>query len=143
NFTGEDYRILVSCEKQWELDENGFPTGKRISPPDGYNNGIMPLAAPLADHLQADMLPENGSSPFHTAMIRNIKTGTELIYETDRIFANWMVWNKRASDNFVCIEPMTCIIDAPNATIPQDLHGFTTLKPGGRWSAKNRLYVRS
>lgn len=137
-FTKEDYGIFVSSAKQWELDENGFPTGNLIAVPDGYNTGcISPLAAPLADHLQAD-----GHSPFHGAKIRNLKTNTELIYETDSIFANWMVWNKNASDNFVCIEPMTCIIDAPNAKIPQSLHGFLSLKPKEHWEAKNRLYVK-
>ena len=144
SFSKEDYCILVSSAKQWELDENGFPTGRLISAPDGYNSGcVSPLATPLADHLQAATLSEDcAHSSFHGAKIRNLKTNTELIYETDNIYANWMVWNKKASDNFVCIEPMTCIIDAPNANIPQSLHGFISLKPREHWEAKNRLYVK-
>lgn len=144
-YSTEDYRILVSCGKQWELDKNGFPTGRLISAVHDYNHGcVSPLAAPLAEHLQAAVL--SGSSdklPFHGARIQNIKATVEFVYETDQIFSNWMIWNKNASDNFVCIEPMTCIIDAPNANIPETLHGFTTLKPQQHWEAKNRLYVQS
>lgn len=141
----DDYRILVSCGKQWELDENGFPTGCLVSTVHDYNHGcVSPLAAPLAEHLQAAPLSESSGKPhFHGAIVQNIKTNTEFVYETDRNFPNWMIWNKNASDNFVCIEPMTCIIDAPNAKIPETLHGFVTLKPQAHWEAKNRLYVQS
>lgn len=141
----EYYQIMVSCGKQWELDEHGFPTGRLISATHDYNNGYpSPLAAPLAEHLQAAILPDDRNAlPFHGAKIRNTKTNLELVYETDHKFTNWMIWNKNASDNFICIEPMTCIIDAPNAKIPEPLHGFTTLKPQEHWEAKNRLYVQS
>lgn len=135
----DDYRIMVSCGKQWELDENGYPTGSLI--PTDYNyldRTVRPLAAPMAEHIQAA-----SDASFHGARICNLKTGTELIYETDPAFTNWMIWNKKASDNFICIEPMTCIINAPNSGIPQHMHGFITLKPRQHWEAKNRLYVRN
>lgn len=142
-FGKEDYHIMVTSDKQWELDEHGFPNGKLVSTNYNYNAGnVLPLAEPIAEHIQSATLNPAGHNSFHGARIRNLKTNTELIYETDPVFANWMIWNKNASDNFICIEPMTCIIDAPNRNVPQNLHGFISLKPNQHWEAKNRLYVK-
>lgn len=144
SFNKDDYRIMVTCGRQWELDEHGFPDGRLVSADCDYNEGnVLPLAAPIAEHIQAATLNLPDGKTFHGAKIRNLRTNTELIYETDSVFANWMIWNKKAAGNFICIEPMTCIIDAPNRNIPEKLHGFISLKPHQHWEAKNRLYVRN
>lgn len=142
-FGKEDYHIMVSCDKQWHFNEKGFPDGSLVSPDYSYNKGnVLPLAVPIAEHLQAAAIEDTIShKTFHGAKIHSLKTNTELIYETDPVFAHWMIWNKKASDNFICIEPMTCIIDAPNSNVPQNLHGFISLKPHQYWEAENRLYV--
>lgn len=144
SFTKEDYRIMVSCGQQWQLDEHGFPTEKLLPPVYGFNEGnISPLAVPMAEHLQAVTLEKHHiRDMFHGAVIRNLRTNTELVYETDPVFAHWMIWNKNAADNFICIEPMTCIINAPNTNIPENVHGFISIKPHACWEAKNRLYVK-
>lgn len=135
----EDYHIQVSCGRQWELDEHSFPTGKLIPLSQDYPKGnVTPLTAPIAEHTQSVAL-ENG---FHGAIITNKRTGIQFIYETDPVFSNWMIWNNRASDNYICIEPMSCIINAPNTDLLDSSQNFVNLKPGHSWEAKNRLYIK-
>lgn len=145
SFCKEDYTVLISCGRQWELDANAYPTGKLIPLSHDYLHGdVTPLAAPIAEHTQA-VVWNNG---FHGAIVTNKRTGMQFIYETDPVFSNWMIWNNKASDNYICIEPMSCIINAPN-TDKSGFSGssfngidFTTLRPSGSWHAKNRMYVK-
>ncbi|MGN0513400.1 MAG: aldose 1-epimerase [Lachnospiraceae bacterium] len=132
-----DYTIYVTSDKQWELSD-GFPTGRLISPVYDFTSGnLNPMSQELAEHITAVTIDN-----FHGAVIYNNKSGTRFVYETDPVFTQWMIWNKKASDNYVCIEPMTCIIDAPNRDIPAELHGFSELAPGKLWQAKNKFYVK-
>jgi aldose 1-epimerase len=138
NYTACDYCIEVSSDYQWETDENLIPTGRLIKQHIPYSKGgVAPLAGKLNDHLRA-ALSENG---FNRAVITNKKNGQQFIYETAPDFGNWMIWNNNADFDYVCIEPMTCIIDAPHSTLSPHEHGFMTLKAGERWSAKVLLHM--
>lgn len=139
SFTKEDYTMQVTCNRQWELDSSSYPTGNRTSPSKNYSQGnIAPLEKPIAEHLEAATI--NG---FHGAVITNRKTNTQFIYETDNAFGQWMIWNNNASDNYVCIEPMTQIVNAPNTNLPCSESGAAILTPGQTFEATNRMYVKS
>lgn len=137
----EDYGIYVSCRGQWELNENGCPTGRISETTLDFTSGSLnPSAHVLAHHLAA--ADKASGSDFHGAVIINHKTGHKLFYETDPVFKDWMVWNNKASDNYVCIEPMSWIINAPDTPVPDSESGFTYLYPSEKWTAKNRMYVK-
>ena len=139
NSSKEDYRILVSSKERWALDSSSFPTGELLPLSQDYNAGAaLPLARPIAEHIKAAAL-KNG---FHGAMIINQKNGTRFIYETDPKFKHWMIWNNNASDNYVCIEPMSCVINAPNVSRPELVAEFLSLNPKESWEITNRMYVK-
>ncbi len=142
----DDYKIFVSCGRRWEVDDRNYPSGKLIDlSADFVNSGVNPLALALSEHTTAvnsDFSALHSSlSDLHGAVIYDTVTDTKFVYETDPQFTNWMIWNNNASDNYVCIEPMTWIIDAPNAKVPDSVSGFRFVAPGNTWTAKNRLYV--
>lgn len=135
----KDYTIRISTGEQWELDSHSCPTGKLIQVSQDYRTGnILPLDRPISEHTQAAPL-ENG---FNGAIITNNSTGNQFVYESDLIFRHWMIWNNKASDNYICIEPMSWIINAPNTDIPDELSGFTFLEQNSVWQAKNRMYIK-
>lgn len=144
NSTKNDYRILVSADFQWELDFHSFPTGNRLLPDYEYKKGnILPLTNAIAEHLHSTHISLDNNSNFHGAVISDIRTGTELIYETDSKFNQWMIWNNNASDNYICIEPMSWIINAPNSKLSDTESGFQFLNPNQSWTATNKLWVKS
>lgn len=137
-YTADDYRIQVSSDLQWETDGNLNPSGNLIKMRIPYNEGnIHPLSEALNDHIRA--VP--ASNGFNRATITNIKNGQQFVYETDPSFKNWMIWNNKAGFDYVCIEPMTCIVDAPHSTLPASEHGFMTLAPGNSWSGQVLFYA--
>lgn len=142
-----NYKIFVSCGKRWETDNYNNPSGRLVALVHDYSDqGVLPLAQPIAEHTTAisTNIPSSATihTDFHGAIILDTTTGTEFIFETDTKFKNWMIWNNKASDNYICIEPMTWIIDAPNIPISDLESGFQFINPGQVWEAKNRLYVR-
>lgn len=138
-FTKDDYTMMVTCNRRWELDSSSYPTGNRTDPSQDYSNGnISPLSRAIAEHLEAATIND-----FHGAVITNQKTNTQFIYETDIAFSQWMIWNNNASDNYICIEPMTQIINAPNTTLPYSESGASVLSAGKTFEATNRMYVKS
>lgn len=136
-FQASDYKVMVSAKTMWETN-NLIPTGKQIPLLRDYPSGFLnPLKETIAEHLHA-----SSDSKFHGAVITNIATGKQIVYETDPFFTEWMIWNNRASRNYICIEPMTWTINAPNATYPDEVSGFQYLAPTKSWSATNRFYSR-
>lgn len=137
-FAKEDFTIQVTCGKRWELDSCSYPTGKQTELSQNYSVGkIAPLARSIAEHMEAATI-----DGFHGAVITNQKTNTKFIYETDKAFSQWMIWNNNASDNYICIEPMTQIINAPNTNLPHSISGATILAPGQSFEATNRMHVK-
>lgn len=137
SFTKDDYTISVSSLFHWELDCEGFPTGNLIPLDNPYNSDtIRPLDYPISELIQADL------GEVHTAIIHNQVTDHRFIYETDTIFKNWMIWNNNANCNYICIEPMSWIINAPNVPIDSEHSGFRYLEPSETINAKNKMYVK-
>lgn len=144
--TAGDYKIFTSCGKRWEVNGSNCPSGNLIDlSADFIKDGMKPLSLGLSEHTTAITCDFSMLHPslhnLHGAVIWDTVTDTKLIFETDPEFTNWMIWNNNASDNYVCIEPMTWIIDAPNAKVPDSVSGFRFIEPGCGWNAKNRLYV--
>lgn len=50
-----------------------------------------------------------------------------------------MLFNKGGCEGFVCAEPQTWIIDAPNSMLPPDKSGFRALKPQRYLSTETHL----
>lgn len=140
NTTPLDYNVKVSTGMQWELNEHTIPTGQIIPLSRDYKNiGILPLSAPISEHTTVSPF-KNG---FHGAIITDIKSGYNFFYKVDPIFSHWMIWNNNASDNYICIEPMSWIINAPNSNLRDELTGYRELNHLQSFNARNAMYVRS
>lgn len=143
--TPDDYLVFAGTGMQWELDEHSTPTGT-LNPParDYIKSGVKPINEPIADHMK--VIPLNNDSlniqNYRGTIIKNIKTGRKVKYEIDEKYTQWMFWNNKATTSYICLEPMTWIIDAPHTTyIPDKDSGYQYLKPGMRWSATNILSI--
>lgn len=143
--TPKDYLVYAGTGMQWELDDHSCPTGQLSKPARDYiKSGINPLESPIAEHLQVSDWNHKSLEieHFHGAVILDTRTNTKVLYEIDSKFSQWMFWNNNAAHGYICLEPMTCIINAPNVTqLPDKLTGFQYLASNQYWSATNNISI--
>ena len=79
---------------------------------------------------------------FRGAVITDLKTKAEIVYEISDDFLFWVVWNEGGDHGYFCPEPMTWMINAPNLPLPGDESGYRELAPGESKSVTERIYAR-
>lgn len=75
------------------------------------------------------------------AVLRDIKTGREVVYVADKSDKYWIVWNGREQKDFVAVEPQTWLSNAVHLPDPAS-HGVLYLAPHTAWQCETRIYVR-
>lgn len=144
NSTGKDCKIMVSVGEKWELGPRMLPTGK-IFPLSGRDeklrmDGVDTQGSPADGHFAAKPLQVSGRS-FHGAIIEDKSNGLRLIYEVGSGYKHWMIWNETGDKGFICPEPQTWAVNAPNIKLPDEVTGFIMLKSGQIWEDKCSIYV--
>lgn len=92
---------------------------------------------PLAQRLDALYLANGGGQE---AVLRDRKTGREVVYAADKHDKYWIVWNDTCKD-FVAVEPQTWLSNAVHLPEPEK-HGVLYAKPHSVWQGITRIYVR-
>ncbi len=138
--SAEDCALYVNLGEQWELSERKLPSGRKLAR-DPMADAIArgegnPYAHPIDALFSA--APLGGPNE---CRVRDRRLGVELVYRTDQKFRTWMLWNDDAQSGFLCPEPMTCLVNAPNLDLPWDVSGMLALAPGESWSATSRFFV--
>lgn len=96
-------------------------------------NGGEPLKYPL------DSLYRAG--PGREAVLRDLRTGREVVYTADPSDKYWIIWNGREQTDFVAVEPQTWLSNGIHLPDPAS-HGVLYLPPHSSWQCENRIYVR-
>jgi aldose 1-epimerase len=140
----EDCRLRVSVGEEWELTERGLPTGKRL-PLNGTDQmyrsqGVLPQGSRIAGHY-TDQALIIGNRPFHGALIEDRSKGLRLVYEVGPEYRHWMIWNDAGDQGFICAEPQTWAVNAPNLKLPPEVTGYRELRPEQAWTAESSIYV--
>jgi aldose 1-epimerase len=142
----EDYRIRVSAGKRWILNDRLLPTGNFKDLDDiekkFKTTGISPSEIIMDNHYTAEPFDINGTF-FHGALIEDISKKLRLVYETGNKYKHWTIWNNGGHKGFVCPEPQSWAINAPNINLPDEITGFLTLKPGETWKEICKIYVEN
>jgi len=134
----DEYRLQLPVSEELLLDGSTFiPTGGVV-----YTNpliaalcgeGVRPQGSAISSHFRG----ERGRPG--RAVLSHIPSGRAIAYETDLLFAFWMVWNQGGDKGFICPEPQTWMVDAPNSALPPDESGFRALRPGESIVLKSTL----
>jgi aldose 1-epimerase len=138
-------RLRVSVGRRWELDARSLPTESLLSLSaieEGYRKGGLPAQGfPIRDHYTMDPIEVDGAS-FHGAVLEDATAGLRVLYEVGPLFGHWMIWNENGNGGFVCPEPMSWAIDAPNLRMDPALTGMRILAPGEQWREKLSVRVQ-
>ena len=139
-----DYKLRLSAGKQWELSDRGLPTGNLLDLTEEEallrTEGINPTGTPIEIALTDEGIQENGK-PYHGAILTNTKDNISVHYEVDSKFKHWTLWNNGGEVDWVCPEPQTWAINAPNLKLPAEVTGMQALNGGKSWSGTTRFYV--
>lgn len=141
----EDYRLIVSADKRWALTDRNLPTGKLLplnEEEENYrNHGMMPFVYPLDNSYTVEPLTIDNKS-FHGAIIVDTSKDIKLYYEVGGDYKHWTIWNSGANVNFLCPEPQTWAINAPNLNLPAEITGLKLLAPKESWSEISKIYIK-
>lgn len=135
-------RLIASIDKRWEQDNRNLPTGKIIDlneqEREYFNKGIIISENPIESHYILKDMKLNGHK-FRGAIIEDRSKGLRVIYEMGSDYKHIVVWNDMGDKHYVCIEPQTWAINAPNIKLDPSITGFKTLGPGKLWSEACRI----
>ncbi|MBQ2686768.1 MAG: aldose 1-epimerase [Clostridia bacterium] len=67
------------------------------------------------------------------------KRGLKIVYESDPIYRFRLIYSN--SPDYVCLEPQTCLVDAPNANISYEESGFHYIAPQETKDYTSKIYL--
>ena len=143
---GMDVRLYVPIGEKWELGKNLCPTLDML--PHGnhdrqYMTGsLIPVKQIIDNDVYNTVIGDLDGREFRGAVVTDLRTGAEIVYEISDDFLFWVLWNEWGEKEYFCPEPMTWMIDAPNLPLPPEESGYRELAPGESKTVSERIYAR-
>ena len=136
--------LKMAIDKRWNLTEAYMNTDELapLDPRDQklLNEGLLPLEKPFVSHYTAKAFPYKGRE-YHGTVLEDLKNKIRVCYETGSKYGHWVIWNDDAKKGFICPEPQTCAINAPNLKRHKDQSGFIGIAPGETWCETTKIYA--
>lgn len=133
----EDVRLYADIGNEIERDRNYLPTGKLLSYDDvaeKINCGeFIPLEKVISIHCKA----KKGGR----IELTDIKQGVKLIYENDEKFG-WRLFYNGSADNYICLEPMTCMANCQNSPFDREYADFDSIAPYSSKEYISKIYLK-
>lgn len=120
----EDCRLAVTAGKIWRYDERILPTGETADA-GAYTRGV-----PAAQQRVSELMDMGGSGG--VATLTDAAAGGRIVYEAGPGYRFWMLFNQGGEAGYICPEPQTWIVDAPNLPFSREITGFDAIAPGDR-----------
>ena len=134
----EEYVLCLDAGQEILIDRPTFiPTGEYVQ-----SNELLetlrqgtyrPYTQALSNHFTTKR------EPVHELWYRHQPSRTSIHYSTESPLDYWMLFNKGGCEGFVCAEPQTWIIDAPNSKLAPEQSGFRSLGPQQSLTLRSRL----
>jgi aldose 1-epimerase len=142
---GANVRLSVPIGDKWELNDACIPTEKKL-PLTGYDlmykNGTMvPVLHDIDNDLYTAETNTLDGKPFNGAILTDLVSGKRICYEVCDAIKYWIMWNNSGDKGYICPEPMTWNIDAPNLSGAPEITGYTELAPGESKTIHERIFT--
>ncbi len=128
----EHYRLKMSAAEEIINDPKTIiPTGERrtdsaiLAKLNG--GGIAPQGTPISCHM---VRGSGGAELVHTP------SGRYVSFTVSDTLGYWMLWNGDGQSGFICPEPQSWMIDAPNQSQDTAMSGFRVIAPGECFTAE-------
>lgn len=142
NGSSEDCLFYLTIGNRWELSNRMLATGAALGLNDieqqMQTTGVLPSVTRLDNHYRA--LPQDGHN---CAVLADTAESVRFIYDVGLQYKHWMIFNGDAKSGFICPEPQTNMVNAPNLDLPSETSGVILLPPEETWSATSLLYMEN
>ena len=134
----ENIQLMAEISDEIERSVRTYlPTGK-ILPEDSVTEMIRlgnwtPLEQRISRHYKA---ADSGRME-----LRDTKKRVTLVYENDQKFGWRLIYNGNA-DDYICLEPMTCMVNCQNAPFDRNYAGFDSIAPHDSKEYTSKIYLR-
>ena len=133
----EDIRLFAEVGDEIERDTKYLPTG-RVLPNNDITDRIragkfMPFEKIISRNYKA----ENSGR----IELRDIKRNIKLVYENDEKFG-WRLFYNGNADEYICLEPMTCMANCQNSPFDRDYAGFDFIPPHSSKEYISKIYLK-
>ncbi len=118
--------------------ETKVPTGERHPVPAAFDYRNPDGSSP-GNHSVGMLTQITPTNNFRGAVIYH--PHAKVIYEVDKAYKFWALWNEGGGKGFFCIEPLTCLSNAPNLDLPPSQTGLQTLQSNQLWTGNTRIKV--
>ena len=137
NSVSENIRLFAEVGDEIERDTKYLPTG-RILPSDDVTARIrkgefMPFEKIISRNYKVE-----GEGRIE---LRDIKQNIKLVYENDREFG-WRLFYNGNADEYICLEPMTCMTNCQNAPFDKAYSGFDSIPPHSSKEYISKIYLK-
>lgn len=140
----ENIKVRFSIKERIDLNERLLPTGKYLPLDEEEQKfrteGQSPLYTAMDNHFSSSPIERNGEA-FHGVILEDSSTDLKIIYEVGAQYKHWMIWNHTGNEDFVCIEPQTWMINAPNMNFSKEQTGLVVLQPNEEFIETARLFI--
>ncbi len=134
----EHYRIRLCALEEIPYDPQSIiPTGERRT-----DTPLLQLLngegyQPQGEYMSRHLLRGDGG-----AELIHLPSGRRVCYDVSDALRYWVLWNGGGTQGFVCPEPQTWMIDAPNQSQKTEESGFRALAPNETLSVQTRLSLK-
>lgn len=141
-------RVTASADGHWELDPiRRLPSGKllpwreneRYHTTEGQ---VVEAQRPLVYHCPTVSRQISGNPSFRGAQLDFPGKNLRLTYEIGDDFRHWFLWTPPDDPRVLCLEPMTWLVNAPNASLPAPVSGMLSLDAGAVWETFTRITLQ-
>lgn len=134
----ENVRVFAQVGEEIERNmENYLPTGKFLSPDeitDKLNSGtLIPTEQKISRHYQ--------STDKGRIELRDILHKVSVVYENDEMQKFRLIYNGNA-DSYICLEPMTCMVNCCNMPQRKRYTGFDFIAGGKKKVYTSKIFLR-
>lgn len=139
-----DIRLIVPIGNKCELNERCLPTENLLTPSKydiEYITGKCPVLQDISNDMYFGKYTELNKEKFHGIIAEDTESGKKVCYEVSEEYKFWIIWNDRGFNGYFCPEPMTAMIDAPNLSLPDDVTGYTEIKPNESFKTYQRFFT--
>lgn len=142
---GLDYRLYVPVGEKYALSKACIPTGDLLPIGDGDKQYLSGSKVPVKNVIDNDVFAAvpgvYDDKEFYGATVTDVKSGKTVVYEVDREFKFWILWNDQGEKGYFCPEPSTWIIDAPNLPMTSSESGYVELNPDQSKTVKEHFSI--
>lgn len=131
---------LTAAEFRWEVVPPRFlASGKKLPWSEfNPNDWFDPSRQVISCHFPMETKKLDGQ-PFRGALLDY--GALRVRYESGPEFRHWCLWNRDPASGFLCPEPMSWMVNAPNLPLPPEVTGFQAIAPHDTWNGVNRISV--